>query len=234
MKNYENYIKTLTTSRGMLSTPTSPTLFTPITMLSAYHPTPPLRKRRWITFATRLKNTMMYKGKFAKYYDDIYGNKDYIGESKILEKYCNLDRVLDVGCGTGAHLRKLYKKGRVLHGLDVSEDMISIAKEKFKDNKDVSLYNLDVTTFEEMVDLPKFTTVISMFNVVNHVLHRQQIGGFFRGEMISLLGPAFFRFLLQYKDLFFEWFRGLRIMIIFEEQNDRFGSQKLDILRISL
>ena len=124
----------------------------------------------------------MYKGKFAKYYDDIYGNKDYIGESKILEKYCNLDRVLDVGCGTGAHLRKLYKKGRVLHGLDVSEDMISIAKEKFKDNKDITLYNLDVTTFEEMVDLPKkkpFTTIISMFNVVNHVLHRQQIGGFF-------------------------------------------------------
>jgi len=126
----------------------------------------------------------MYDNELVEYYDDIYANKDYSKESSLIETYCRLDRILDIGCGTGNHLVELYKKGRVLHGLDTSADMIAKAKEKLGHNRAICLHNLDLASFEKIANEPpeiaQFTAIISMFNVANHILHKHQLESFFK------------------------------------------------------
>ena len=76
-----------------------------------------------------MKNTFDYS-KLAKYYDEIYSNKDYDRESEfvkqVLNKY-NCKRILDVGCGTGNHLVRLVEYGFKCVGLDIHEEMLNIA-----------------------------------------------------------------------------------------------------------
>jgi SAM-dependent methyltransferase len=52
-----------------------------------------------------------------------------IDEVKFLEGYLtNEDRILDVGCGTGRHIIELCRKGYQVVGIDLSKDMLTIAK----------------------------------------------------------------------------------------------------------
>lgn len=39
------------------------------------------------------------------------------------------ERVLDVGCGTGRHAHELARRGLVVHGVDISERFIEVARE---------------------------------------------------------------------------------------------------------
>lgn len=44
------------------------------------------------------------------------------------------DKILDMGCGTGRHSVELAKKGMLMTGIDLSNDMLNIAKQKAKKN----------------------------------------------------------------------------------------------------
>jgi ubiquinone biosynthesis O-methyltransferase len=53
--------------------------------------------------------------------------------------------VLDIGCGTGNFSIKLAKAGCKVIGIDISEEMLSIAKEKAKQKGlDIEFYNMDI------------------------------------------------------------------------------------------
>lgn len=54
-------------------------------------------------------------------------------------------RVLDIGCGTGNFSIKLAEKGCKVIGVDISQEMLKIAREKAKKkNLDIEFYNMDV------------------------------------------------------------------------------------------
>ena len=55
-------------------------------------------------------------------------------------------KVLDIGCGTGEFALKLkaYKKDASIFGIDISSDMIKVAKEKTKSKGDIDLRIGDV------------------------------------------------------------------------------------------
>jgi SAM-dependent methyltransferase len=73
--------------------------------------------------------------KLAKYYDQMYSFKDYEAEASRLHEFIQQhkrskgNRLLDVACGTGGHLQFLKGKYEA-NGLDVSEVMLAVAKEK--------------------------------------------------------------------------------------------------------
>lgn len=72
-------------------------------------------------------------GGYSEYYDLLYAEKAYDAEVdfllQILEQYkVPGKRVLDLGCGTGKHARLLAHKGFTVHGIDLSEDMLKIAR----------------------------------------------------------------------------------------------------------
>lgn len=70
--------------------------------------------------------------KIAEYYKDkrYYGKKLFSKEKKVLLSLIpKASLVLDVGCGTGRHVRFLKSEGRKVVGIDKSKKMIFSAKE---------------------------------------------------------------------------------------------------------
>ena len=134
----------------------------------------------------------MYDYNYAKCYDEIHAQKDYPGEVSFITdlflEFCNLElnSVLDVGCGTGNHAVLLSDRYDVV-GVDLSEDMIAMAREKESEAK---FYCCDVSEIEES----GFELAISMFNVVNHIKHIQRLYLFFQGISSKLVSGGIFVF----------------------------------------
>ncbi len=109
----------------------------------------------------------MYK-ELAKYYDLIYSWKDYKKETvkinKLIKKYKNSDgnKLLDVACGTGKHL-KYFKKNFSCSGIDLNEEVIDIAKTNVRD---VSFNQADMINFNlnDTVDI-----IICLFSSIGYV-----------------------------------------------------------------
>lgn len=114
----------------------------------------------------------------ARYYDAIYAarGKDYAKEAEILHgliqahKKSSGNSLLDVGCGTGEHLKHLRQAYEV-EGLDLDEAMLEIAQSKLPG---IRLHQGDMVDF----DLGrKFDVVTNLFSSIGYVrtpenLHR--------------------------------------------------------------
>lgn len=105
--------------------------------------------------------------KMAPIYDLVYSFKDYAAESadiaRVVRKHARRPRtLLDVACGTGAHLAHLRKSFRV-EGLDRDSEMLKVARRRLKG---VRLHQGDFRDF----DLGKrFDAVTCMFSSIGHV-----------------------------------------------------------------
>ena len=70
---------------------------------------------------------------YASYYDLLYRDKDYAGEAEYVATHIRKQapqakRILDLGCGTGAHAEHLARMGYTVHGVDMSESMLARAE----------------------------------------------------------------------------------------------------------
>ena len=109
---------------------------------------------------------------YAAYYDLLYQNKDYEGESgyvdRLIKKYHPCAKtVLDLGCGTGRHAHSLAKRGYQVTGIERSESMLSVAKE-LEASRDGSLvfHQGDIRDFSLN---QTFDAVISLFHVISYL-----------------------------------------------------------------
>lgn len=87
-------------------------------------------------------NGPIFSGSYARLYDAMYGTKDYARECDAIEaamrRYGDggtYRSVLDVGCGTGTHGLRLARRGYDVMGIDLSADMVGIAREKAADGR---------------------------------------------------------------------------------------------------
>ena len=74
-------------------------------------------------------------GNYARYYDLLYCDKDYVGETQFVHQLIQrhapgTQSILDLGCGTGTHAMLLAKEGYQLHGVDLSADMLQKASDR--------------------------------------------------------------------------------------------------------
>lgn len=72
---------------------------------------------------------------YARYYDLLYQDKDYVAEteyvvSHIRENAPQAKKILELGCGTGAHAEHLARMGYTVHGVDMSEEMLARAESR--------------------------------------------------------------------------------------------------------
>jgi len=70
---------------------------------------------------------------YARYYDLLYRDKDYAGESEYIAAHIRKQapqakRILELGCGTGAHAEHLARMGYTVHGVDMSKAMLARAE----------------------------------------------------------------------------------------------------------
>ena len=116
---------------------------------------------------------------YAKYYDLIYRDKNYEGESDFVERVLQSfsptpsRTILDVGCGTGQHSLLLARRGYALAGIDASEVAIEIAREKARRYQlQMDFFQADMRTF----DLHRtFDACISMFAVMDYLTRNEDI-----------------------------------------------------------
>jgi SAM-dependent methyltransferase len=115
---------------------------------------------------------------YSKYYDLLYADKDYVGDSIYIQNLLNEFRlgassILEFGSGTGKHGRLLGKYGHQVTGVELSREMVSAAKF----TKNFTCIQGDMTT----VTLnKKFDCVLSLFHVVSYLTKNNQLIGFFK------------------------------------------------------
>lgn len=108
---------------------------------------------------------------YSQYYDLLYSDKDYSSEvsyidSLIKSSKANSKSLLDMGCGTGKHASLLCDKGYIVHGIDLSEDMLKIAKTRISGKEDKLSFSH--SNIQELSLNKKFDVVVSLFHVMSY------------------------------------------------------------------
>lgn len=108
---------------------------------------------------------------YSKYYDLLYQDKDYKAEIdyviQLIKKHPKKTQsILDLGCGTGKHDQILCDKGYIIHGVDISEEMLNIAEHRRKGReKKLTFSQSDITKLKLG---KKFDVIVSLFHVMSY------------------------------------------------------------------
>lgn len=115
-----------------------------------------------------------FYSRLAKYYDQMYANIDYEGAANrlhdIIQKYKQTtgNRLLDVACGTGTYIMHL-KDGYQVMGFDISEEMLSVAREKCPDTSFVqgNMVSMDLNQV--------FDVIICLFGSITYLTTKEEL-----------------------------------------------------------
>ena len=108
---------------------------------------------------------------YAQYYDDFNTKKNYLDESlyidSIIKKFHpGSSSILDVGCGTGLHDIELSKFGYTMTGIDISCDMIDVAKSNLQKTSQKIDFIHDPN--QKFYQNEKFDVIVSLFHVMSY------------------------------------------------------------------
>lgn len=138
---------------------------------------------------------------YARYYDLMYRDKDYVAEaeyvaSRIREHAPQAKRILELGCGTGAHAEHLARMGYTIHGVDLSEAMLARAEARKASlppevaaRLSFSLGDVRTVRKGETNDV-----VISLFHVMSYQTTNADLEAAFRTAAVHLKPGGLFLF----------------------------------------
>ncbi|MGB8816175.1 MAG: class I SAM-dependent methyltransferase [Minisyncoccia bacterium] len=104
---------------------------------------------------------------FSKYYDMAMGDRTAEGIfiKKLIKQYNSKAKtVLELGCGTGAFLKYLSNHGYKMAGIDLSQEMLEIARQKVP-NANLLCQNMAIFSLQL-----KFDVVLCLFDSINHLI----------------------------------------------------------------
>lgn len=137
-------------------------------------------------------------GNYARYYNLLYRDKDYTGEAayihRLIKTYASGARtLLDLGCGTGKHALALSKKGYFVTGVDISEEMVSLAKAQIKSLKQTKI-KLVTGDIRNIRLKKKFDVITSLFHVMSYQANNADIEAALNTARIHLKNKGVFIF----------------------------------------
>lgn len=123
---------------------------------------------------------------YAEYYNSFYAEKDYASEAKYVHSLLKQNNpecknILELGCGTGKHAGLLYGLGYSIQGIDLSNEMIEIAKKD--EGGGLAFEQGDVRTYR---DKNKYDAVISLFHVASYQTSNKDICQFLQSARYHL------------------------------------------------
>lgn len=121
-----------------------------------------------------------YEGRIGKFIDRIETDLAF-GMLKINEGM----KILDIGCGTGNFSIKLAERGCHVTGIDVSEEMLKIARKKAYEKKlDIDFINMDVKNlkfadneFNAAISMAAFEFIDDISKVTDEIFRTVKAGG---------------------------------------------------------
>ncbi len=135
-----------------------------------------------------------------QYYDALNDGADYIGYADFISKRLkDNSKILDLACGTGNMSILLSKAGHRLTCLDISQDMLSVARKKSDDEKlDIFFVCQNMTNFSFT---ERFDAIICCFDSVNYILDKKLLDRCFSivCEHLSVGGKFIFDINSEYK-----------------------------------
>lgn len=138
---------------------------------------------------------------YAYYYNAFYKDKNYKTEAGqvdyLLKKYGkDVHSVINYGCGTGGHDRELMALGYQCEGIDMSSDMIEIARKNMsEDERDITYSVADIRRYRPS---QKYDAVISLFHVMSYQNHNQDVLEAFKSARMCLKPGGIFLFDVWY------------------------------------
>ncbi|MBN1214313.1 MAG: methyltransferase domain-containing protein [Candidatus Lokiarchaeota archaeon] len=132
-------------------------------------------------FISPLDDSKSYYDYIANDYDNLYIDNISLAENKIvqntLSKYLKKDyNILDLGCGSGLGYELItdFLKNKFRYtGIDISSQMINIAKNKFRGIENIGFYTMDMTNLS-FFKKNYFNAVISLFGSFSHVIDNKK------------------------------------------------------------
>jgi 2-polyprenyl-3-methyl-5-hydroxy-6-metoxy-1,4-benzoquinol methylase len=95
------------------------------------------------------------------------GEKDELNYRKFIEKTRKLlkagDTVLDFGCGTGLISNEIAGNVKLIHGVDISQKMLEIAKNKADSRKIINIQYTHSTIFDERYKSGSFDVILAFY-----------------------------------------------------------------------
>ena len=134
---------------------------------------------------------------YARYYDLLYKDKDYLGETEYVDKLLShhgnkITSLLELGCGTGKHALLLAEKGYRVTGIDQSEEMLEKARLRAENvNSSVRFMRGDVRSIR--VD-ETFDAAISLFHVISYQVTNEDLANALMTASVHLKPNGFFLF----------------------------------------
>jgi dTDP-3-amino-3,4,6-trideoxy-alpha-D-glucopyranose N,N-dimethyltransferase len=107
----------------------------------------------------------------AEYYDKYYWSKDYGREVDFLvrafKRYgAKVRDILEVACGTGNHTKLLASKGYRVTGVDISEDVLRVARRKL--GRRASFVQGDMRELDAVLPDETYDAVVCLFSSISY------------------------------------------------------------------
>ena len=128
----------------------------------------------------------------SEFYNLIYGKKDSHREAvyinNFIKKYTkNVDRILELGCGTGRHLLEMLKLGYKVKGIDLSNEMLNMIPKL----EGIELECKDIINFRSDT---KFEVITALFHVVSYINDLDSLDTLFKNTKSNLSEGGLFIF----------------------------------------
>ncbi len=139
-------------------------------------------------------------GDYSRYYNLLYKDKDYAGESKYVDSLirkhlAGAKSILDLGCGTGRHDILLVDSGYEVTGVDQSEEMLSIATTQCATNNiSPSALNFHQGDIRAIRLENTFDVVVSLFHVMSYQISNEDLAAAFATARYHLKPGGIFIF----------------------------------------
>ena len=162
---------------------------------------------------------------YSKYYDLLYKDKDYEGETEyvcqLLESFAAQGTdILELGSGTGKHARLFSNKGYSVYGVERSSEMVEIARQH--DVKNIDYEVSDISSFN--IDR-RFDITLSLFHVVSYLTSNDELFNTFKIVHSHLRDQGIFLFDVWYSPAVYHQKPEVRIK--------RLADKELNITRIA-
>ena len=165
---------------------------------------------------------------YSQYYDLLYSDKNYSGEVdyiiKLIKENSNEAKtLLDMGSGTGKHAELFCNNGYIVHGIDLSEDMLKIAKNRIKDKEDKLSFSH--SKIQELDLNKKFDVVVSLFHVMCYLNSNNELIKAFEAAKNHLKKDGIF--------IFDFWYGPAVLTDLPVKRIKRFENEKIKVTRIA-